>query len=419
MKMKDIKSQRSFGFSWIIAKYHEEANISTFSALMLLLKSTVSIDPFIIIIAYQCGLALCSLIGILLMGLTIISLTLYVKCWGVSNSITYTGVWKHCFGNVFSWIPSFCIMISYFSLSSLCTLEFYYDVTDIFAMIPILKRLNPPNKKLIDFSLMFLSVIPSIISNKFSALFVISIIGNIGLFLACLSVVNKFYWKWNQFGINPDNKLKWWDFDISAVTTCYSYFNVAFFIHPIIYLIVKEMKSPTERTTMRIAISNSLLVGLIDMGIGIISYLLYYDDFEPDIKIITKFPKDSIWTLIGTIGSFLSNMGSNCAFVLFVVKELCDLLLENSSNNLQSRMISAASITFMGFAFSLAGEMTNDYVWSLSSLTFYILVYVLPPAFYLKAFGFQNELWCYLSILTIVASTPLASMEIYGSFFSG
>jgi len=416
MDIKTIKSSGQLGLSWLLSKFQDVGQLSSFAAIMLLLNPTITIDPFIIIEGIQSGLLLSSLISISLMIMSTISIKILAQSWAVNNTFTYTGLWKKCFGKFFSWIPGGIIIIAFFSLSSLCTYEFFYDISDINGMIPFLKDKSLPSKRTIDILLIVLSSIPAMISNKFSSLLFISIVGNIGLLLASVATIIYFIKKVDKFGIDPENKLKWWNGDFVSIIDSYSYYNIAYFVHPVIYLVLVEMKHVSEDKTIKIAFTNFVVTSIFNMGVGIMSYLMYYDDFESGIKIISKFPRDSYWPVIATVGAFLSNVGSNCAYIMFIVKEVCDMLLDGSSHHIPSRLVAVVAVVFMGFTFTQSGEATKNVVWSISSLSYYALVYIFPPIYYLKTFGLSNKLWGPLAVLIFILPIPFAISELYLSF---
>ena len=123
MVLKDIRASQNFGLDVFLNNDGNGNTISWFGGLVLLIKCSTTIDPFILIQSYKCGLLLGSLIGISIGVLTVFSFMIFVKCWATNNSTTYTGLWRKIIGSNGDWTPSFLIIISFFTLTSWCTSE--------------------------------------------------------------------------------------------------------------------------------------------------------------------------------------------------------------------------------------------------------------------------------------------------------
>jgi len=416
MILRDIKTDKNYGLSWLVSKFNMGTNLDGFGALMILLTVTITIDPFIMVSAFQAGIGVGISIGVGLMVMTVLSFLLFLKCWSATNSMTYSGVWKDTFGPSFAWVPSFCVILAYFSLTTQCTLEFYPDTVEILTSLSWVDESKIPSKKVIDIIFMAISLVPIMISHKISSMMVLSTIGNVGLLVGVINVIIEFRKKVNLFGIDPENKLKWWTFDIENIVASYSYFNTAYFFHPVVYLVLVEMKSVSESQATSLLSYNTLVTAIVNIGCGIMGYIMLYDSFEVDVKIMMSFPKNLTTTLLGKIGAFLSNLTSTTVFILFVSKELCDLIYVTSSKYDLCRNISGIVVISCAIAFSMITESTMNYVWIIGSLAYFFLVFFLPPLFYLKNYSLSNKLWGYIAVSIMILSIPFFVMEIYYTF---
>jgi len=411
MVLKDIRARENFGLDVFLNNDGNGNTISWFSGLVLLVKCSTTVDPFVLIQSYKCGLLLGSLIGISIGVLSVLSFMIYVKCWAPNNSTTYTGLWRKIIGSNGDWIPSFLIIISFFTLTSWCTSEFHPDIVGIQKSTFSFQESSLPSKSFIDKILVLLSSIPALVTYRFSNMLSMAYIGTFGLILGCLCVVYEFIIKVKNEGIDPNSQLVWWNWDIEYVVSSYSYFNVAFYTHPILYLVVREMHFLTENCAKKMFSMSVLVTSIMDIPISILSYLMFYNNFEQDVKIIAYFPNKSITALVSKIGAFLSNFVNTCFYILFISIELCEFLHTQSSKSKICRMTAVFIAAWSGFAFTQLGDFAQELVYFIGSLAYYLLVFVLPPVYYLKTFGYSSKKWGIIALVIIFLTTPPAMIE--------
>ena len=414
IELKDQAMIISGRLSWLSSKYSSFVTLSMFSSIMLLYKATLSTDPFVMVDAFQGGIALTTVIFGLVIAFSMISFSLFEKCWVACGSMSYKGVWNACFGSKISWIPSILVIISYFTFMSICTTDLKDDMSFVFKTIDQ-EKWNQYSK-IVVYLIIGFTGIPSLISVSFSVLLYISIIGNVGLITGCIIVAAKCVINIRSFGINPEKKAIWWNWDIQNIVTSFSYINSAFFSHPIIYMVIIQITNPTKRSANKIFLTNLSITSLTIYITGLCGYLIAFDNIG-DHTLLTYLPP-SLEISIARIGAMMSNLGSSCAFCLFVTKELCDMILDMCHKSTHCRVLSVIIAILCSYAFSMTQSGIQEIVWIIGSFSYYSLVFLLPPLYYLKVFEFRNKIWSIIAALIMVMCIPLSSLDIYYSITS-
>ena len=381
--------------------------------IIILLNSAISTDPFYLSSSFQSGIIPSFLICIFLYSITVLSFFLFIRTWIYGSVYTYREIWAKCFGKSTKYIPSILILIGYLSITVICEDELYWDFLEIYSSI-FKKELNL-NKWIIIYSINFIGIFPFLFYKKSSNFRFIALIGKFGMILSILIIIYKSYINFDLEIISKNMIL--WNKDSSKFFECFGSFNTVFFLHPIINLVVQYLKNPSEDRVISSVNYTSLLVAFFCLLSGYSTYfLILNNEFEENI--LYYFPKENLLTIIGKIGSFLSNLSLVCFYIWLIAKEFCQLIFDNSDLHNTTRVIGGLVTISFNIAMNFINFEVVNIFGLIGNLCFIILSFILPSSFFLKIYYNSSNFWSKLAIILIIISVPISLINFYFEIIS-
>jgi len=384
------------------------------SIISLLLKVAITNDPYSMHAGFKSGIIFNACICLFVFFVTNISFHLFVKTWLYSTSYSYSLIWKLCYGAKTIIIPSLMIIFAYYSISSLCTVQFYESFSS-FSKIAFKTDFSlSASKYVITIVISLVTVIPFILKESMFDLLLISNISNFLLIYSCSFVGYHFVVKVFRDGFDPTHKLVYWNPDHKAFLSSFGLFNTAFFIHPFISVFSQRLENATESRVKKLVWLTTLITGLLNFLTGFCGYVLF-NDFSKE-TIIEYFPASNMFIDLAKIGMAVSNVFGNTAFSYYLAFQQCDLIYEKSVKSIPSRIISGVIVIAFNTFISSMPESTVSYFGLLGDICFVFLAFVFPSTFYLRVSGFKNMTMGIVAILIIIILVPISVFQIKEEF---
>ena len=387
---------------------------SMWTAIALISKAGIASDPFFISSGFSSGVieALISCVFILL--LTQISLQIYLKTWVFGQAYTYPDVWVYSFGSRARWFPIFVIILTYIAFVIFHTYELYFYMSEflrsIWEGVPAILQ----DSWFLIYVMTFVTAVPCLFVKGLASFTVASWISLFCIVVGVICAIVALVRSVNSVGFDPEKQLTWFTGDRQKLFDCISKFNTAFFAHPFMPYILKDLKNPTFKRCLGATWWTNIISTILHFVMGLVGYLCFIPDLTGDDNIFYFMPgvKDPE-VVIGKVACYIVSILSNAYYVYFLACQVSSIILEETEIRVSANVLSGLVV----ITFSIAMNMVDEYVIvvadNVGNIAFLILAYILPTAFYLVQFKFTNIKWAVAAIAVTVLGLAVSIVIMY------
>ncbi|EAY03125.1 Transmembrane amino acid transporter protein [Trichomonas vaginalis G3] len=398
--------------------YHDRnsiksTGISAFTAVLVLLNSGISNDPFFMSYSFQTGIFQVIVISVLALILTQLSFHIFVKTWSFNGENSYISIWKDVFNGKTSIIPRIILFVAFISLSSVSTNDFLTEYDDLLSYVDPSKFSVFSSKWFKKFVLTFIFFFPSLFHNRFSQMKYISYMRNF-LLVVCLIMEAVVAGKTiKENGFDPQKEIVYWGKDFSQTVACFDLFNVVFFVSPFVAMISKDIKDATRSKICKITWATSLTSLVFNLLGGYLGYLALFSKQEDDLVFLSFENQKDIFIIIGKITCLLKTILTNTMYIYINACCLADLFFKYSDDHKAARLTSGVVVWLLAIFITYTGWKLTDLLNLIGSTCFIFLAFILPSVYYLMMYKFRNILWGILSIFEVLVCVTISGIILY------
>ena len=404
IKLRDVHTGPS---ALLFHKESKEHGLSFFTMFMLLCKAAISTDPFLFGEVFRCGSVSSIFYDVILVLITELSLYLFIKSWIYGRAYTYESIWTELFGSTFSWFITLIVALAYMSY----IVWFQYELYSYFIQFVSSLWDNPPSlltsHYLVSYVLSAVFLIPPLFAQKLTGIFVISIISNVCQILGFICLIVFFC---RNDHLDPNDTISVSN-DISAHFNSIGLFNSALFIHPILAALIKEMEHPTQGNVMKLTWAISITSGILHFIIGFFSYLIAPDS-NGDV-VFNYLDPNQPEVILGKVITYIISITSNIFYIIYLSRQLAELFLVGSSRHFLPNFICGVVAILLAIGLNSIDKFFTTLFNYVSNVCTAILVFILPPLYYLREYRFTHFFWSVMSVILIVIGVPLCILSIY------
>lgn len=185
--------------------------------------------------------------------------------------------------------------------------------------------------------------------------------------------------------VTHDNSIVYWSTDFWGTINAFSSFTTLFWCQPFICEIARYTKQTKQRYIIRIIYISTALVAIFNFCIALFGHFYIWGKAE-DNYMLDYYPQKNILTILGTIGSLINCITTNCGYVLIVSQ----LMFKLFTDKLNTIGMFFGSIVFMSLAASLSFHYAGkfEFVYELiGSIVYSIMGLIVPSLLYLFTYG--------------------------------
>jgi hypothetical protein len=208
--------------------------------------------------------------------------------------------------------------------------------------------------------------------------------------LACL-IWNLFHRMWDG-GYTASSRIVWVKWDLSADYRILTDFNTAFFAHPFVPIIAKEMVNPSRPRTMSMTWVAFLVTAIFVFGVPFVGYLLFSNvDFQENIFFYLN-PND-VEVVMGKVAALIISICSTAFFQYHIAGIVGKIILPSVPSVGFSAFMASIAMTLPVMCINIMGRKWGLFLYDLGSICFAVLGFVLPPVYFLVQFRFGYVKW--------------------------
>lgn len=421
--------------------------ISMFGAILLLVKVGIATDPFFMYEQlFECGIIEALLIFIFVMLIIQVSTFLYIRCWFYGIAYNYPEIWVCVFGSkVFRFIPIVLNILAYVTFIIWHGFEIYNDFVHFLSNVwP-----NCPgfivNKWFLTYFMCFVTAVPPLFAKSFGSLRWVAILGNVAMIVAILCCLAQLIHSIHELGFSITVNVANTNLDDDGFSTSASLFSkdsaaffntvgaimTAFFTQPMLNLVFSNMKNPTIGRCLNVTWAANIYSLVVHFVSGLLIYFLIqchysaienYDgsvfnlfvdsDFDNE-NILFNFPKKYIEAIIFQIASYICSITSNATYTYFLAHQVSFLISDKEQIDSTPIFISGVVIILFNIGMNFIGGEATSYIEFIATVSFSLLVFVLPGFFYLKLYRFTKPGLALLAIGFMVIGIPVVVLVMY------
>jgi hypothetical protein len=392
-------------------KQADQTRISMPTAILLLVKATICTDAFLISDHFRSGILcyFCLLLGVF--ALTQASFHLYIRTWSFGHAYTYSDIWAETVSASTAWIPGIIIILSYMAVCTLGAWEIQRYTSDILTVLwPDAPEvlLSP---WLLEYVLSLIVLIPCFAARKISHLVSVSAIGCVALLVSILALFIHFFRSRlsNPDRVAPELPLFPSDFGISL--DLFRSINTAFFSHPFVSSIARDMERPTRTRTVALPYIANAICAVVTFAVPLVGYLsgancplddmifLYFDASAPEVT-------------IGKIALLILSLMSSAFFTWELARRIANLIVPGSDESRYTVLLAGFGIMCTYIALNMLTGLPRELFFALGNIGNSLLAFVLPPFFYMVQFKAANVQWFLISLTVFVIGGVIVVMTV-------
>jgi amino acid permease len=190
-----------------------------------------------------------------------------------------------------------------------------------------------------------------------------------------------------------------WDFYLDYGV--FSSFNVAFFAHPVVSAIAKEMERPTRNRILASTWIANILCGICVYLIPAFGYLAVepLDDGE---NIYHSLDPTAIEVIIGELAVIVNLLCSNLLFTFYGAKTAVAQILPVAEYRIVPAGVAGIASCACSICVNFMGDFGVDLFYGIGAVAFSIIGFVLPPLYYFAQYQFKSIRWGLVSIVVFL-----------------
>jgi hypothetical protein len=388
--------------------------ISFITAAMIIFKAACAEDAYCMITSYDCGFIIALVAMLLMLALTQASHHVFVRTWSFGEAYSYQEIWKVTFGKKGGWVPALCIVIAYL----ICNVTGYWEIQSFVTYFVETVWPDAPeiltNRWLLQYGFLIVFVVPCIVVERISSYGWAAWLGFLATVVAvcCLAIYTfRTQFEGGVYLAADQIPLTYWDFSMDY--NVLSSFNIAFFAHPMVAPVAREMERPTRSRVLAATWVANVLCGICVFLIPTFGYMSMapIEDGENVFHYLDPVAPEAI---VGAGAVIVNMICSNALFTFFMAKSVAGQILPGAENQGVPVAVAAFATSALALCVNSLGDTLLDWFYGVGSVAFSVLGFVLPPIYFFAQYRLKSVAWAVTSgiILFVGGGMMLISLVI-------
>jgi len=322
--------------------------------------------------------------------------------WLPSGECCYEEVWCEIFGPRWKSLPTLFITIAYVTCIVTGAWEINYYVGGI---VPALWPSAPDilfSPWLLKYVGCFVAALPCWMTLDFSPFQFIGHVSGVALVVAFASLVVFFFrTEYQATEFVREREIKLFNPTFSYVSQVFGNFNTAFFAHPYVGVIARELSNATRGRVLRLTWIVNIICAVFTYSVAFVSYL-FFSGVEDGENIFYSLDPDAPEVSVGKIAVLVVSLCSTSLFTFFLSKRIAAFIDPYGEHHQATVGVTSVSLTLLCCAIDMMDDFGQALIFEVGSISFSVLAFVFPPVYYLARFGFQRKAWALASIFVLV-----------------
>ena len=408
--IKDMKL--SSGMNVKDATLYHRANAqykqySFFEILNLLIAVSLNVNPFIDKRIFHVGIIHALIYSIVLVILSMLSYYVFIRSWIYRRAYSYSQIWAELFGPSFSWVAITCVAVSYIMLDARYMNQIYEDFTVfVFDMWP-----NAPSilssRWLVSYIFALIFLLPTLFVKKEACFSPVMIASNVFLVIAIICLIVHYF---ERISDNVDHDFILFSDNYNDNIISIGLISQALFVGPILAVVVKEIERPTKNRVIQLTATTTIVTGIITYVGNLVGFLI--NPALSSLNIFSEIGSDYIEVIIGRIANFIVATIA-CIFTThFTATRISEIVLIRSSEKKVPMLIAGLTVIFFITGINFLSNQVTRILEIISGVTTMVIIYILPPVYYLVQYKFYNILWFICSLIVFIIGVPISILFI-------
>jgi hypothetical protein len=383
------------------------SKVSFISAVLLISKAQLATDPFLISWCMHSGVILTFIVALVLMLTTQASMFVFTLCWHFGHSYSYSELWELTLGSRGQTFPLVLLLILYYTYNAVCAWEMYaYPQSFLPVVWPGVPEILMDTWILVLIPTVLL-IFPFSLVQKISELWSIAYLGFFATLVAFCALALHLVRCVEEIGFDPDGQLMWFNGDILVMLEAASSFASSYFLHPFLPLVLRDMERATVGRCMNVAWTCNILCLIVSFGSAALGSF-FFTEVENYENIFDYLNPKAPEVIVGNIALYVISLATCCYYTQYLAKLFLILVLGYETESRVANVLSTL-VQITGYIFSVfMGDRVSETIVLIGDTGSYVLVYFLPPLFYLKQYKMQRFSAGMMSVVVAAFGIPFA-----------
>jgi hypothetical protein len=388
------------------------SSISFASTVALLSKAAIATDAFTIVHSFNSGIITALIVCVGVMLLTQGSLFVFVRAWSFDEAYSYEDLWRMVFGRWLTGIPVFLLIIAY----AMCVVAGYWEMSKYVPDLVVNVWPGAPefvtNIWFIHYVFGALVMLPLLFSVRLADFRWLAWLSLLCVFVGMACLLAHFISQ-GPASLTSSHEIVLFKSDFSLITEVVDALSCAFFAHPFVAPITREMVRPTRDRVLQVTWYVNFLSAFVSYGIPLIGYL-FFTDIEAEENIYAYLDGEAPEVTMGKIGVLVLSIASTIFYTFFIAQGLVQAITTAPSGSDKVPLFMAGlTVTLFSICINMMDDSWTLTLYAMGAIAFNLLGFVLPEVYYLWQFGFLNRKWGIILVVILVFGIATVVMSIY------
>jgi hypothetical protein len=188
--------------------------------------------------------------------------------------------------------------------------------------------------------------------------------------------------------------------------------NVAFFAHPVVAMVAKEMKRPTRNRVLASTWIANILCAIVLYLIPALGYLTgqLVDDGENVFHYLDPW---AVEVIAGQIAVMISMFCSEFFFAYLMGRCVAGQIYTPAENHGIPVGVSAFAMSALALCINFLGDQGLGLFYGIALISFSVVGFVLPPVYYFAQYGNRHTGWSIVAGLVLVIGGGMMIISFY------
>jgi hypothetical protein len=375
-------------------------------------KAAIATDAFIIVHGYNAGLITAAIICVFIMLLTEASFYVFVRSWSFGEAYSYEELWQMLFGPRFVIVPVLLNVMAYVMCAVSCFWDFLTTPPEIiYAIWP-----NAPaifeDSWFLGYVTTILVMIPLLCTARMAGFIFPAWLSVFALFLSLICLIIHFVRTHSEVGFTASSQVVYFSNEFDIIWEIIDDLSLAFFAHPFINPIAREMINPTRTRIFEVTWWMNVASAVVSYFVPMIGYLFFLDIADQENIFSHLDPAPEV--LIGSAAVWIVAVCSTMLYTFFVSQTVVQAIAGRPWDFYPvPNVIAGLAVCLFCVGINLMDDVWNITIYQLGSIAFNLLAFVLPPIYYLIQFQFRNLKWGAVSVILLCLGVGLLGLSIH------
>lgn len=390
-----------------------DEQVSVFTVISILIASLVTFNPYYGSANLSSGLAEGMILYIIGATLTLLSFSLFIRCWRYGSTNSYAEISNDLGGIIFKIISDVLMIATYLYLTSLIFADTHLLLKTIVSHFYVHEYSIVFDKWILQYVVALLPAIPAIFCKSLAGMKYCAHIANLTLIISIVTMIVIMTKLRPEYDYIRPEKIPLFNNDIQYLVVTFAKYCGKNFIHPIAAFIVPHIKNPSQGKIYATVAVSSFIGSIIILCGMLISFFSFYDGLILHLyPIFMLYDSEIVLELVCQFATLIHYICSYSLYIFITSRIIPELFSSNGQMSFISVIISNLIAATFTVSFE-SNDSFHDAMNYIGLIAYFCLCFFLPSIMFLIKYRFVHIFWSIIALVVLVITAVPLIYNLY------